>query len=57
MAKLGRFNPLRWRNSGKVPEVPSERQVSREENAGFWSLLSFAWLSPLMSVCLFIYEN
>ncbi|KAK4142388.1 P-loop containing nucleoside triphosphate hydrolase protein [Dichotomopilus funicola] len=50
MANLGRFNPLRWRNSGKIPEVPSERQVSREENAGFWSLLSFAWLSPLMSV-------
>ncbi|KAK4235854.1 P-loop containing nucleoside triphosphate hydrolase protein [Achaetomium macrosporum] len=40
------MNPLR---RGSIPEVPAERQISREQNAGFWSLLRFAWLSPLMS--------
>ena len=41
------LNPLRW---GAVPPVPTEREVSREYRAGFWSMLTFQWMSPLMSV-------
>ncbi len=39
-------NPLRW---GKTPPVSSEREVCPEHTAGFFSLLSFQWISPLMS--------
>ncbi|KPI46100.1 Oligomycin resistance ATP-dependent permease YOR1 [Cyphellophora attinorum] len=42
-----RLNPLR---RGKVPPIPKERQVSREYNAGFFSLLTFQWIHPLMTV-------
>lgn len=42
-----RLNPLRW---GKVPPVPDEPTVSREATAGFWSLLTFTWMGPIMSV-------
>ncbi|KAH6849677.1 multidrug resistance-associated protein [Chaetomium sp. MPI-CAGE-AT-0009] len=45
-AEVQQLNPLR---RGKVPEVPTERRRSREQDAGLWSLLSFVWLSPLMS--------
>lgn len=38
-------NPLRW---GKIPPVSKERQVCREHNANFFSLLIFHWMSPLM---------
>lgn len=49
---LGKMNPLRW---GKVPPIPEEPAVSREAAAGFWSLLTFTWMGPLMTVrCLFI---
>jgi ATP-binding cassette, subfamily C (CFTR/MRP), member 1 len=41
-----KFNPLRW---GKVPPIPDEPTVSREQAAGFWSLLTFAWMGPLMT--------
>jgi ATP-binding cassette subfamily C (CFTR/MRP) protein 1 len=41
-------NPLKW---GKVPEVPKERGPSREYNAGFFSVITFQWMAPLMSVC------
>ncbi|ROT43088.1 ATP-binding cassette transporter protein [Sodiomyces alkalinus F11] len=40
-------NPLRW---GAIPPVPAERSVSREHTAGFFSLLVFQWMAPLMSV-------
>ncbi|KAL2760620.1 hypothetical protein ACRALDRAFT_2056656, partial [Sodiomyces alcalophilus JCM 7366] len=40
-------NPLRW---GRIPPVPTERTVSREHTAGFFSLLVFQWMAPLMSV-------
>ncbi|KAK8041144.1 P-loop containing nucleoside triphosphate hydrolase protein [Apiospora phragmitis] len=40
-------NPLRW---GSIPPVPTERQVSREYNAGFLSRLTFQWMAPLMNV-------
>ena len=43
------LNPLRW---GAVPPVPTEREVSREYGAGFWSMITFQWMSPLMSVSL-----
>ncbi|KAG5981612.1 hypothetical protein E4U55_002748 [Claviceps digitariae] len=39
-------NPLRW---GRVPPVPKERIVSREHKAGFFSKLTFQWMTPLMT--------
>ncbi|OLN82088.1 Oligomycin resistance ATP-dependent permease YOR1-like protein 1 [Colletotrichum chlorophyti] len=39
-------NPLRW---GGIPPVPEERIVSREYKAGFFSLLTFQWMAPMMS--------
>lgn len=41
------LNPLKW---GGIPPVPEERQVSREYNAPFLSLVYFQWMAPLMSV-------
>jgi hypothetical protein len=40
----------RWR-WGKVQPIPSERQVSKEYGAGFWSKLAFSWMNEHMSVC------
>lgn len=40
-------NPLKW---GGIPPVPDEKIVSREYKAGFFSLLTFQWMAPLMSV-------
>lgn len=40
-------NPLKW---GTIPAVPTERTVSREVTAGFFSLLTFQWMAPVMSV-------
>ena len=42
-------NPLRW---GKIPPVPQERKVCPEHKAGFFSLLFFQWMAPLMTVSL-----
>ncbi|PNY29412.1 Oligomycin resistance ATP-dependent permease YOR1 [Tolypocladium capitatum] len=39
-------NPLRW---GGTPRVPDERVVSRESRAGFFSKLTFQWMTPLMT--------
>ncbi|KAH6611162.1 abc transporter family [Trichoderma cornu-damae] len=39
-------NPLRW---GSIPEVPEERIISREHQAGFFSRLTFQWMNPLMT--------
>jgi ATP-binding cassette subfamily C (CFTR/MRP) protein 1 len=41
------YNPLRW---GGIPPVPETRQVCREYNAPFLSLVYFQWMAPLMSV-------
>ncbi len=43
-----RLNPLK---RGHKPPVPKERVVSREYEAGFFSRLTFQWMSPLMRVC------
>ncbi|KAH6672921.1 ABC multidrug transporter-like protein [Halenospora varia] len=40
-------NPLRW---GKIPPVPDSRTTSREYTAGFFSMVYFQWMAPLMSV-------
>lgn len=40
-----RLNPLRW---GVPPPVPSEREVSREYGASFFSQLFFSWQGSLM---------
>lgn len=42
-----RLNPLRWE---EPPPVPEERTVSKEYGAGFFSIISFQWMSPLMRV-------
>ncbi|KAK2024466.1 ABC transporter [Colletotrichum zoysiae] len=39
-------NPLRW---GGIPPVPEEKILSREYKAGFFSLLTFQWMAPIMS--------
>jgi len=39
-------NPLRW---GAIPPVPAEKEVCPEHTAGFFSLLVFQWIAPLMS--------
>ncbi|PNP37043.1 hypothetical protein TGAMA5MH_11060 [Trichoderma gamsii] len=41
-----KLNPMRW---GAIPEVPKERIVSREYEAGFFSRLTFQWVNPLMT--------
>ncbi|KAK1247857.1 hypothetical protein MKX07_000745 [Trichoderma sp. CBMAI-0711] len=41
-----RINPMRW---GGIPEIPKERIVSREYQAGFFSRLTFYWMNPLMT--------
>lgn len=38
-------NPLRW---GKIPEIPTERGVSREYKASFLSRATFQWMAPVM---------
>jgi ATP-binding cassette subfamily C (CFTR/MRP) protein 1 len=40
-------NPLRW---GKIPPVPGERKEPPEYKAGFFNLLFFQWMAPLMQV-------
>ena len=42
-----RLNPLRW---GPLPPVPAERAPCPESTAGFFSLLTFSWMGPLMTV-------
>jgi hypothetical protein len=42
-----RYNPLRW---GKIKPVPAERTPSPEYKAGFFSMLIFEWMAPLMQV-------
>ncbi|KAJ5960140.1 ABC transporter integral membrane type 1 [Penicillium vulpinum] len=42
-----RLNPLRMK---KIPPVPTERSVSREHGASFFSIISFQWMGPLMEV-------
>jgi ATP-binding cassette subfamily C (CFTR/MRP) protein 1 len=43
-----RWNPLKR----KPPPVPETRGVSREYTANFWSMLTFQWVTPIMSVSL-----
>lgn len=40
-----KLNPLKSRNP---PPIPSERMVSREHKASFFSVLYFQWINPLM---------
>ncbi|KKA28465.1 hypothetical protein TD95_002534 [Thielaviopsis punctulata] len=42
-----RLNPLRM---GTPPPIPETRIPSREATAGFLSLLTFQWMTPLMTV-------
>lgn len=41
------LNPLK---RGRKPPVPSERTISPEYGASFWSILTFHWMAPLMRV-------
>lgn len=42
-----KINPLKHKH---LPPVPEQRRPSREATAGFFSKLTFQWISPLMSV-------
>jgi ATP-binding cassette subfamily C (CFTR/MRP) protein 1 len=42
-----KLNPMRLQ---KPPPVPTERSVSHEHGASFFSIISFQWMSPLMKV-------
>ena len=42
-----KLNPLK---SKHLPPVPEKRKVSREQQAGFFSMLTFQWIAPIMSV-------
>lgn len=42
-----KLNPFKSKNP---PPVPSERLASREQSAGFFSVLTFQWVGPLMTV-------
>ena len=42
-----RLNPLRLR---QAPPVPTEREVSKEYGAGFFSIITFQWMSTMMTV-------
>lgn len=44
---LDKANPLK---KSTKPPVPEQRGVSREHGAGFFSVLTFQWMAPLMSV-------
>lgn len=44
-----KLNPLRWSHA---PPVPTEREVSKEYGASYFSLLVFQWMAPLMTVSL-----
>ncbi|OBT52768.1 hypothetical protein VE04_05839 [Pseudogymnoascus sp. 24MN13] len=39
-------NPMKW---GSIPPIPTERGVSREATAGWFSLLTFQWMAPVMT--------
>lgn len=42
-----RLNPLK---RSKKPPVPKERILSREYGANFFSMLTFQWMAPIMTV-------
>jgi hypothetical protein len=44
-----KLNPLRLR---RIPPLPEKRAISREYGAGFWSMITFQWMAPLMTVSL-----
>ena len=47
------FQLLQWMNpfSGRRQvAIPEERETCPEYKAGFFSLLTFSWMSPLMAV-------
>jgi ATP-binding cassette subfamily C (CFTR/MRP) protein 1 len=48
--KTWTLNPLKHR---KIPPVPKERIVSREYGASWWSRLTFQWITPIMTVCIY----
>ncbi|OAT11924.1 ATPase [Blastomyces gilchristii SLH14081] len=40
------LNPFRWR---QIPPIPTERTISKEHGAGYLSLITFQWMSSLMT--------
>jgi hypothetical protein len=46
-----KLNPLRLR---RIPLLPVKRTISREYGAGFWSMITFQWMAPLMTVSLML---
>ncbi|OJD13223.1 hypothetical protein AJ78_06297 [Emergomyces pasteurianus Ep9510] len=49
-----RLNPFRWR---QIPPVPKERTVSKEYGAGYLSLITFQWMSSLMTASNFLFPT
>ena len=41
---------LNWLGKHSKPLIPESRQPNPEYNAGFFSLLTFSWMSPIMAV-------
>lgn len=41
---------LSWRGRLNNPAIPENRQPCPEAQAGFFSLLTFTWMSPIMAV-------
>jgi len=44
------YDRLLLRKRQENPPYPTERTISHEFNAGFWSILTFQWMAPLMAV-------
>lgn len=49
-----KLNPLRW---GTPPPPPQERTNSREYGAGFWSMMTFQWMAPIMTVSYLLFAT
>jgi len=46
-SRWDRWDPMKI----KPPPIPKVRGVSREYTAGLWSILTWQWVTPLMTVC------
>ena len=52
-AKAQKVSWSRWLNPlkrNRPPPLPNQRQVSREYTASFFSILTWQWIAPLMTV-------
>jgi hypothetical protein len=52
-AKAGLFERLNPFKGREPPAISLERQICPEHTAGFFSLLTFSWMTSIMAVRLF----